>query len=133
MSAKAMTRFWLLLQVAWAALKSRSNQDFYDEIAPVYDKVFYGHRVHAETIARELSGLYAGKEEETLVLDLGCGTGMLSRLLAERGFRVIGLDVSFHSLRILNKRKQLPVLQGDAERLPFTDGCLQCVVCLGQL
>ncbi|MEJ1298217.1 MAG: class I SAM-dependent methyltransferase [Candidatus Sedimenticola sp. (ex Thyasira tokunagai)] len=127
-----MIKFWQLLKVAWAALSCRSNQAFYDRISPIYDEVFVDHRIHAKTIDGLLSGLYAGKEKATVVLDLGCGTGMISKLLSDRGFRVIGIDVSFESLRILARQgAQLPVIQARAERLPISNGCLQSVVCLG--
>lgn len=127
-----MIKLRQLLKVAWAALSSRSNQAFYDKISPIYDEVFVEHRMHAETIVSLLSDLYAGKTQETLVLDLGCGTGMVSKLLSEKGFKTIGLDESFESLRLLNTQEAgFPVLQARAEHLPVKNKSFQSVVCLG--
>ena len=38
--------------------------------------------------------------EEGLVLDLGCGTGKLTRLLAARGYDMIGVDLSGEMLEL---------------------------------
>jgi len=127
-----MSKCRLWLQIAWAALSSRSNQVFYDRIASIYDQVFVDHRVHALAITEELFRLYSTKEKDTRVLDLGCGTGMMSTLLADSGFSVFGLDVSLESLKLLHQKKtNMPVLQADAEYLPIADGSLTAVVCLG--
>jgi ubiquinone/menaquinone biosynthesis C-methylase UbiE len=59
------------------------------------------------------------------ILDAGCGTGIFTEDILERGVRVVGLERSRPMLvRTLSKtrgRRFLPV-QGDMRRLPFTDG-----------
>lgn len=60
------------------------------------------------------------------ILDLGCGTGDLSRQLARAGARPVGLDVSHRML--VEARRKLPeadaeaLVQGSAFSLPFADG-----------
>lgn len=44
---------------------------------------------------------------EGLVLDLGCGTGTLTRLLADRGFDMIGIDSSEDMLMIAREKNYL--------------------------
>lgn len=45
---------------------------------------------------------YLKKEgiEDGLLLDLGCGTGKLTRLMAEKGYDMIGVDMSYEMLEI---------------------------------
>lgn len=56
------------------------------------------------------------------VLDLGCGTGRLGMLLADR-HAVTGLDVSLAMLREARDRysRRVSLVQGSAFRLPFAD------------
>lgn len=56
------------------------------------------------------------------VLDAGCGTGIYSALLSERGLEVTGLDPDPHMLAAA--RLKAPVarlVEGDVTRLPFAD------------
>jgi SAM-dependent methyltransferase len=58
-------------------------------------------------------------------LDVPCGTGRLSPLLARRARSVVGLDRSAAMLGAGGA----PGLLGDAERLPFRDGSFDLVLC----
>jgi len=45
-----------------------------------------------------------GSEDSGLVLDVGCGGGLFLLMLAERGFKVIGLDFSLEAARVAWQR-----------------------------
>jgi ubiquinone/menaquinone biosynthesis C-methylase UbiE len=72
-----------------------------------------------------LSGLPAGAR----VIDLGCGSGIFTHLLARKGYDCVGLDISGKLLDVgRGKHPHIPFVQGDIEKLPFAaqsfDGAL---------
>ena len=65
---------------------------------------------------------------EGTVLDLGCGTGR-DLPLYRAGVRVIGLDPSADALaRARRRAPTVPLVQGEAEALPFRSGVFDTVV-----
>ncbi len=67
-------------------------------------------------------------ESRKRILDVGCGTGELSRVLeAESSADVIGCDADPDLLAAA--RDHVPVVAGDAFRLPFPDDTFDLVVC----
>jgi SAM-dependent methyltransferase len=59
------------------------------------------------------------------VLECGCGTGWLSYLLQQRGYEVVGSDVSIHALELarahppFNRESRPQFVLADTEDLPF--------------
>jgi ubiquinone/menaquinone biosynthesis C-methylase UbiE len=75
----------------------------------------------------------AGVAPGTRVLDLCCGTGVVTAAAAARGARPIGLDFSAAMLTEARKthpqlQSQLQFDQSDAEALPYPDGSFAAVV-----
>jgi SAM-dependent methyltransferase len=69
------------------------------------------------------------------IVDLGCGTGLLARELAQRGYRVTGIDPSPQMLQIARHRpegKRVTWIEGDAGVLPFV-GHADLVVMTGHV
>ena len=66
-----------------------------------------------------------------LTLDVGCGTLLLERRLANGGRKFVGVDLS-REMASAGREKNLPnvelVVNGDAEALPFPDGAFDSVV-----
>jgi SAM-dependent methyltransferase len=83
--------------------------------------------------ARPYSGLIpfgelAGKD----VLEVGCGTGVHARLLAEAGAHVTAIDLTPTAVELTQRRLALHgleanVIEADAEQLPFADACFDFV------
>lgn len=72
-------------------------------------------------------------QEEEWVLDMGCGTGLLTRAIEQKTKRVVGLDLTRQMLEEaqLQSRKQgksILFLQGDGHQLPFLDGQFDCIM-----
>jgi ubiquinone/menaquinone biosynthesis C-methylase UbiE len=87
----------------------------------------------AENAARAF--LARGKQ---LILDLACGIGRDTFYLESRGLGVIGVDASFHGLRVAQKVKAerdavSALIMADARYLPFKDGSFEGVYCFGLL
>jgi len=73
-----------------------------------------------------------------LVLDLGCGTGRDSLLLAQSGMQVIGLDAARSGLQLAQGRAAaesayIVWVESDSRALPFADGLFDGVYCFGLL
>ena len=66
------------------------------------------------------------------VLELGCGAAQWSHALAGIGARVVGIDLSeqqlAHARSTDSERPVAPLVQGNAERLPFRDACFDVIL-----
>ena len=71
------------------------------------------------------------------VLDAGCGEGVLSLLMAQKGAHVTGMDISKPNVEAANQLKEknqekiqgsLEFLQADSENIPFADESFDYVV-----
>jgi SAM-dependent methyltransferase len=117
-----------------AAVTSRANRGWWDGAADEYqaehgeflrDSGFVWCPEGLDEADAHLLGDVTGKD----VLEIGCGAGQCGRWLAGRGARVAAFDLSFrqlqHSRRIdVDAGFALPVIQADAEALPFADESL---------
>lgn len=82
-----------------------------------------------------------GLPDDALVLDVGSGFGRHAFELARRGHRVVALDAAADEMAAtrdtfeamvdageIKADRVAGVLQGDATRLPFVDGCFDAVI-----
>jgi SAM-dependent methyltransferase len=102
-----------------------------------YDAWYHTPRGHwiGETEYRLLAGALGAQAGET-VLDIGCGTGHFTRLVATRaGVRAVGVDPDFESLRFAqaNARAGETYAAGRAERLPFRDASFDHAIAVTSL
>lgn len=85
----------------------------YTSFAQVYD-LFMDNVPYEEWSLRLKELLKEYGIEDGILLDLGCGTGKLTRLMEEQGFDMIGVDNSFEMLDIaksMSKKSILYLLQ----------------------
>ena len=107
------------------------------------DNVFLAYEEISQTYRRGsawielLSNL---ENEGKTVLDAGCGSGLHSIYLAECGFSVIGLDISYGMVKRLAKtasRKKLTVyidaVTGDMRYLPFRDKLFDYIIAIASI
>jgi len=71
----------------------------------------------------------AGVRPGARVLDVGCGTGITSRLFARRGLRVVGVDPNAAMIAQARRAGGGPgYVRGAAEGLPFADATLRAAI-----
>jgi SAM-dependent methyltransferase len=78
-----------------------------------------------ERVFADLNALSRGT-----ALDLGCGTGLATALLAERlgpDVDIVGVDLSLPHLRAARRHHALPLVQSDAARLGFRDAAFDFI------
>ncbi|MDQ2076204.1 class I SAM-dependent methyltransferase [Marinimicrobium sp. ABcell2] len=68
------------------------------------------------------------------VLDLGCGAGPVLEPLHQAGITCLGMDYSMDMLSLARKNlgaAEVPLIQGECEKIPLPDNSVDCIVCLG--
>ncbi len=93
---------------------------------------------YIESCVTNVFGKNALRQQE--IVEVGCGGGLISEELAERGAIVVGIDPSQGALEVARKHTQQSGLgqstyfeQGYAEALPYADGSFSVIVCLDVL
>ncbi|MHB0913278.1 MAG: class I SAM-dependent DNA methyltransferase [Armatimonadota bacterium] len=85
------------------AEKIESPAHQFDEIAFLYDELMHGVP-YREWVAYLERLLQVHRKSPETVLDLCCGTGSASRLLADRGYVVSGVDISAEMVEVARER-----------------------------
>ena len=106
----------------------------YDEIADWYEGVFLRRQRSSASPGGFADALGIDRGVVELLgpggggrcLEIGCGTGIYGPRLRELGWRPVGIDLSAGMLR--HARGRLPVLQGDATRVPVPSGAFDAVL-----
>ena len=88
----------------------------YEEFARIYDELMEDvpYRAWADYLTGYLKAHGIG---EGLVLDLGCGTGTLTRLLSGEGYDMIGADCSDAMLQIAAEKSADAICTGESDIL----------------
>jgi ubiquinone/menaquinone biosynthesis C-methylase UbiE len=97
----------------------------WQQVAAQYDATFARATTPFIEALLDAAGITAG----TTMLDVCCGTGLVTAAAAGRGARVVGLD--FSPAMLNEARRAYPQLQfdaGDAEALPYADRSFDAVV-----
>ena len=105
------------------------NYESYTGFAQVYD--LFMDNVPYEAWADYIAGFLA-KEGilEGLVLDLGCGTGKLTRLMAAKGYDMIGVDNSTEMLEIAREAGDSSILYLEQDMRSFElYGTVRAIYC----
>lgn len=93
-----------------------------------YFEIYRDKEAEAAAEGPALAG-YLGLPQGARVLDLPCGWGRLRPHLLERGYAVLGGDLSALNLRRHRAEFPGPVARLDLRALPFRDRCADGVLC----
>lgn len=93
----------------------------YDDIAEWYDQWVGTHSLREDPFFPAVEALI-GEVERARICDLACGQGRVARHLADRGARVVGIDLSAKLLAIARRHEEtdprgIEYVQADAQSL----------------
>ncbi len=125
-------------------LENSKTRNFYDRIAEVHNLMMRvnGYR---NSVAKYLKSLDLDVDENSLVLDAGSGTGIVTLGFQSAGFRPkksVALDLSLNSLKVSREQFEkdkktdadnIAAVQGNVLELPFADETFDLILTCGVL
>src|SRR5215467_3779194 len=108
-----------------SADSKREGWQGWDQYAPFYDWE------NAQTLGRRDVPFWTrvASRAHGPVLELGCGTGRVTRPLARAGIDVVGVDRSAAMLaRVSHPHFRIPLVRADIRALPFADASFPMVI-----
>lgn len=125
-------------------LEKSKTQNFYDRIAEIHN-IMMRVNGYRNSVAKYLKSLDLDINENSIVLDAGSGTGIVTLGFQTAGFRPkksIALDLSFNSLKVSREQfekdkktdaNNIAAVQGNILELPFADETFDLVLTCGVL
>ena len=106
----------------------RETIQHYDQIADVYNVQY--HEEQGAKINAVLNNVDI--EPNNIILDLGCGTGLLFEHIRNSGKLLVGLDSSIRLLEMAKiqakRRPNITIIRGEADHTPFRPGIFHIVL-----
>ncbi|HHJ19388.1 MAG TPA: class I SAM-dependent methyltransferase [Gammaproteobacteria bacterium] len=105
----------------------RNVADFFDRRYAAGHEVMAEKKLYALDLLRQRMPPSDTKEQSPLVLDLGCGSGVITDLLDKAGYRVVGADISAIAIETLRRRKIDGFVHDVKNIFPVDDGIYDVV------
>lgn len=113
-----------------ASEKAAVVQKMFDRIAPEYDKMNGLMTAGFDRAWRRAVIAEAGIDQNSVVIDVACGTGDIGLLARDTGARVVALDFAAVMLEIAAQRGlEGRLSRADALSLPIASGSADAVTC----
>jgi ubiquinone/menaquinone biosynthesis C-methylase UbiE len=104
---------------------------------PGYAERYDEFRPQAPTVVVDILTRVGGVKRPRLVVDVGCGTGLSTRLWAAHADRVIGIEPNPHMVRVARQRgwtaANVSYREGFGHDMRLPDGCADVVTCAQSL
>lgn len=94
-------------------------------LAELYRRIVV--RDHVAFVDRALRGVAVAENRKRLVLDVGCGGGLILHYLRRRGHKGIGLDFSIDAARVAWRTNDVPAACGTLGQAPIVPGSCHAV------
>lgn len=121
--------------------QKKHQMRFFARFSRTYDKEV-AYNPYFSTFDRVIFGDWIKRNLQSgqTILDLGCGSGIQSTLLAQRKIYTVGVDISEEMLLLAKRKAQdigvseyLELIIGDAEKSPVKDGSFDAGYMVGTL
>ena len=94
-----------------------SSKRYYNSIAKGYDNLYGDEQRKKWAEAKKLINF----SKKDIVLDMGCGTGLIIPEIAQKTKIVVGIDNSVEMLKLAPKPENAIYVLADAKKIPFPD------------
>jgi ubiquinone/menaquinone biosynthesis C-methylase UbiE len=110
---------------------TKEAQSAYDQMAEAYHMKRIEGKDFNEMIEQPATFALLGDVKGKKILDAGCGSGIYTKILAEKGAKVQGLEISGEMLRLARKHCEglgITFKQGSIDNLPYPNNSFDVVV-----
>jgi len=82
--------------------RDRTLKNLFGKVSDVYDSARPGYHDKLITDIISISGI----NKTSSILDVGCGSGKATKLFGQKGYNILGIDISYELIKIAKKNSQ---------------------------